>query len=77
MKILKALLLVAAICAFFTGSWLLTSLYLMVGIGIAHLDWWHAMPTMGYHTALLIDIFLGGFIAMSAASSGAARRRKS
>lgn len=36
---------------------------LMITAGILHASWWHAMPTLGYHTASLVTgvLLLGVF----------------
>lgn len=39
---------------FGTVVWLIMSWEMMLGIGIMHLHWWHAMPTIGFNTALII-----------------------
>lgn len=67
--------LVIAVLAVIIGVWLLSSLYLMLGVGIAHLDWWHTMPPMSYQTALLIDIFIGGFIGLQTVFQRSGRKK--
>lgn len=58
------------------GLWLLASWYLMIGIGIAHAEWWHTIPTMSFHAALLIDIFIGGWIGGQVTVSRALSKKK-
>jgi hypothetical protein len=70
-KVVRAIKAVAfglLLVVLLAGSWLWASWWLMLGIGIAHLNWWPAMPTMGYGTALLIDIFIGGWVGIIVAT---------
>ena len=80
---MKTLGIILLFVIFITGFWLLSSLYLMVGVGIVHLDWWSAVPLMSYKAALLVDAFIGGWIGMQVAmqvavavSSASSRRSK-
>jgi hypothetical protein len=75
LEVVTVLGIAAAFIAVLIGAWLLASLWLMLGVGIAHLHWWHAMPSMGYQTALLIDIFIGGWFGMVVAINAGSRRK--
>lgn len=46
---------IAAITAI-TATWLCGSWTLMLGVGIAHLHWWHQIPVMGFPTALVLSL---------------------
>ena len=48
--------------SYVTTTWLLTSWWLMLGIGIAHDNWWHQLPSMGYPTALLLGLLFGSML---------------
>lgn len=41
----------AALLAF--SAWMM-----MLVVGIIHAGWWHAVPTMSYHFALVLEFFL-------------------
>jgi apolipoprotein N-acyltransferase len=49
---------IALAILFTIGTWLLCTLWLMLAVGIAHRDWWPAVPVMSYHTALILGFFL-------------------
>lgn len=49
--------------------WLLGAWWLMLGVGIAHRDWWHLMPTMSFHAAMILWLFFGGICGGAAALS--------
>lgn len=72
MKTLLVLLLAATVII---GAWLLEALWLMLAIGAMHHDWWHAVPPMGYQTALVVGAFLGAFIGIAAAPSLGSRKK--
>lgn len=74
--LLGALGLLVLIGGLIIGLWLLASWYLMIGIGIAHAEWWHTIPTMSFHAALLIDIFIGGWIGGQVTVSRALSKKK-
>jgi hypothetical protein len=38
--------------------------FLMIGVGVMHLDWWHAMPSMGYGAAYVITFCLDMFLTL-------------
>lgn len=46
--------------------WLLSAWWLMLFVGIAHRDWWPLIPTMSYHTALVLSLFSTGSIGVAA-----------
>lgn len=48
MKLIVLLLLILA------AAWLGIAWDVMLTVGIAHRDWWHFIPLMGYHTALAV-----------------------
>lgn len=75
-SIFKVFAYLVLISILMVGLWLLASWYLMLGIGIAHAEWWHTIPTMSFHAALLIDIFIGVWIGFQIAVSKAASKKK-
>ena len=41
-------------------SWFATAWWLMWTVSVAHSAWWHAVPPMGYETALVLSsLFIG------------------
>ena len=38
--------------------------FLMLGVGIMHLDWWHSLPSMGFGPAFLITFCLDMFLTL-------------
>jgi len=45
---------IIALVTYNAVSWPLTALWVMLGIGVAHIHWWHQVPTMGYTTSLVV-----------------------
>jgi len=46
------------IAAFTIAGWLASAWALMMLVGVLHHQWWPAIPTMGYDTALAASFFL-------------------
>jgi hypothetical protein len=57
----------AKVIGFMVSMWFTTSWELMLGVGIAHIHWWHSLPPMGFTTALIL-----GFLFDSMLTGGAA-----
>lgn len=55
------LVVLAAVVAVFCGVWFGGAWLLMIGVGIAHRDWWPLMPTLGFRGALPLSFVFGGF----------------
>ncbi|GIE35942.1 hypothetical protein Ait01nite_089870 [Actinoplanes italicus] len=49
-------------------SWLLGAWAFMIGVGVAHAEWWPTIPTIGYKASLI----LGAAFALRGAISGLA-----
>lgn len=59
---MKSLLILIMAAAIIAGSWLLSAWWMMLGTGIAHRDWWHAVPLMSFHVALILVWFFAGVL---------------
>ena len=40
----------------------LTAWEVMLGIGIAHIHWWHQLPTIGFTTSLIVTFLFWSMI---------------
>jgi hypothetical protein len=56
----RALLGLLVLIGGLVAVWVVGAWWLMLGVGIAHRDWWPLMPTMSYHAALILWLFFGG-----------------
>jgi hypothetical protein len=54
--------------ALMAAMWLVSSWLLMLGVGIIHADWVHALPTIGFPISLLLNA-LAVIRVMAAATS--------
>jgi hypothetical protein len=45
-------------------AYMVEAFFLMLGVGIMHLDWWQAMPSMGFGAAGLITFCLDTFLTL-------------
>ena len=45
---------ILALIAILAAAWLAGAWALMLEVGVAHRDWWPALPAMSYHVAVVI-----------------------
>lgn len=46
------------------AAYVVEATLLMISFGVMHLDWWQAMPSMGFGVALSITLCLDTFLTM-------------